>query len=281
RSPRSRRAAGKSRPRRCAMRRTRCTTSRTMAGTEPTAGSRDASRRALRARTSTGGRSAPSTMSMATAIWCARARRWRITRRRQNNIKKTGAGDVGNSTSSAPVCRHIKSKSLLRGRLAVGVGLALTGENLLGDQAGVLADRGLDLGGHVGVGLQEGFGVLAALAEALAVIGEPGAGLFDHAGLDAEVEDLAHLGDALAIHDFELDLLEGRRQLVLHHFDAGGVADHLVALLDGADAADVEADGGVKFQRVAAGGGFRRAVHHADLHADLVDEDHHGMGLVD
>src|SRR5436190_8684784 len=93
--------------------------------------------------------------------------------------------------------------SLLRRLLAVGVALGAAGQNLLGDQAGVLADRSLDLGGNVGVGLQEGFRVLAALAETLAVIGEPGAGLFDDAGLDAEIEDLAHLGDALSVHDVE------------------------------------------------------------------------------
>src|ERR1700757_86831 len=98
---------------------------------------------------------------------------------------------------------------LLRRLLAVGVALGIAGENLLGDQAGVLADRGLDLGGDVGVGLQERLGVLAALAEALAVIGEPRAGFLYDAGLDAEIEDLAHLGDALTVHDVELDLLEG------------------------------------------------------------------------
>src|SRR5260370_23600451 len=140
--------------------------------------------------------------------------------------------------------------SILRRLLTVGVGVAFRGarQDLFGDQSGVLPDRGLDLGGHVGIGLEEGLRVFAALAEALAVIREPGAGFLDDAGLDAEIEDLAHLGDALAIHDVELDLLERRRQLVLHHLDAGGVADHLVALLDRADAADVEADGGVEFQ---------------------------------
>ena len=45
--------------------------------------------------------------------------------------------------------------SLLRRLLAVGVALGGAGQNLLGDQAGVLADRGLDLGGHVGIGFQE------------------------------------------------------------------------------------------------------------------------------
>src|SRR3546814_1949807 len=63
--------------------------------------------------------------------------------------------------------------------------------------------------------------------------------------------------------------------------DPGLVADHLVAHLDGADAADVEADRGIEFQRMAAGGGLRVAEHHTDLHADLVDEDHHGVRLGD
>ena len=57
----------------------------------------------------------------------------------------------------------------------------------------VLPDRGLDLAGDVGIALEEGLGVLAALADALAVVGEPGAGFLDHAGLDAEVDELAHL----------------------------------------------------------------------------------------
>ena len=40
----------------------------------------------------------------------------------------------------------------------------LTGENLLGDQAGILPDRGLDLVGDIRVRFQERLGVLAALA---------------------------------------------------------------------------------------------------------------------
>ena len=93
-----------------------------------------------------------------------------------------------------------------------------------------------------GLSLRIGLGVLAALADALIAEGIPGAGLLDDAGLDADVDQLAALGDALAVHDVELDLLEGRRDLVLDHLDAGGVADDLVAVLDRADAADVETD---------------------------------------
>src|ERR1700753_2612935 len=163
---------------------------------------------------------------------------------------KTGADDVGNSTSSAPASSKFLSRLFPRrlillfgGVLAVAIGIALrrAGQDLLGDQAGVLANCHLDLRGHVGIGLEQGLRILAALAEPLAVIGEPGAGLLDNAGLDAEIEDFSHLGDALAIHDVELDLFERRCQLVLHHLDAGGVADHLVALLDRADTSAVEA----------------------------------------
>jgi hypothetical protein len=113
------------------------------------------------------------------------------------------------------------------------------------------------------------------------IVAEPGAGLLDDAGLDAEIEDLAELGDALAVHDVELDLLERRRHLVLDHLHPGGVADDVVAVLDLAGAADVEADRGVEFQRVAAGRRLRIAVHDADLHADLVDEDDQALGLGD
>ena len=57
------------------------------------------------------------------------------------------------------------------------------------------------------------------------------------------------------------------------------VADHLVLVLDGADAADVQADRRIEFQCVAAGGGLGTAEHDADLHADLVDKDDQGVGF--
>src|SRR5919201_6815976 len=132
---------------------------------------------------------------------------------------------------------NIGCSQLFRGVFVLAL---LAGENSLGDEAGILPDRGLDLGGDVRVGLEEGLGVLAALADALAVIGEPGARLFDHARLDPEIDQLAALRHALAVHDVELDLLERRRELVLDDLDASLVADDLIALLDRADPADVE-----------------------------------------
>ena len=106
--------------------------------------------------------------------------------------------------------------------------------------------------GDLGVLAQETLGVLTPLSDAYRVIAEPGARLLDQPRLDPEIEDLADLRNAFAVHDVELDLLEGRCELVLDHLHARLIADHLVALLDRPDAADIEAHGRVEFQRIAA-----------------------------
>src|SRR5690349_18012954 len=61
------------------------------------------------------------------------------------------------------------------------VGLLLAGEDLVGDEAGILPDGSFDLAGEVRIGLEENLRVLAALADALVVIGKPGAGFLNHA----------------------------------------------------------------------------------------------------
>ena len=84
-----------------------------------------------------------------------------------------------------------------------------------------------------------------------------------------------------AVEDVELGLLERRRHLVLDDLDAGAVSDRVGAVLQRLDATDVEADRRVELQRLAAGGGLGRAEEDADLLAQLVDEDHRGVGLVE
>src|SRR5580704_11956202 len=153
--------------------------------------------------------------------------------------------------------------------VSVGLGGVDIVENALGDQAGILAYGAFDLVGDIRVFLQELLGVLAPLPQTLALVAEPGARFLHHASLDAEIDKLADLRNAFAIHDVEFDLLEGRRDLVLDHLDAGLVTDDLFTVLDGADAADIEADRGVELERIAARRGFRAAIHNADLHADL------------
>src|SRR5687767_3633099 len=135
------------------------------------------------------------------------------------------------------------------------------------------ADFVLDPAKHLRVILQGLLRVLAPLPEPLALVGEPRAALLDGAVHDAEVDHVALARDALAVHDVELALAEGRRDLVLDDFDLRAVAHHSVAVLDGADAADVGADRGVELERAPAGRRLRAPEHDADLLANLVDED--------
>ncbi|EDP65259.1 hypothetical protein BAL199_01894 [alpha proteobacterium BAL199] len=151
----------------------------------------------------------------------------------------------------------------------------------VGHQPGILTDLALNDLRHVRVLPQEGLRILPALADPVAAVREPGTGLLDDPGIDPEVEQFAHLRYALAVHDVELDHPERRCQLVFDHLHTGLVANHLIAVLDRADATDVQADRSVELQRVAAGGGLRVAEHHADFLADLVDENHHAARLRD
>src|SRR5438034_2219314 len=155
---------------------------------------------------------------------------------------QSALADWGSHNCRSRVNPRIGGSALLGGVLVLAL---LAGEDSLGNEAGVLPDRGLDLGGDVGIGLEERLGVLAALADALAVIGEPGARLLDDARLHAEVDQLAALRHAFAVHDVELDLLERRRELVLDDLDAGLVGDHLVPLLARHDPAGVDAHRGL------------------------------------
>src|SRR3990167_2344147 len=143
------------------------------------------------------------------------------------------------------------------------------------------ADLVFDFACQFGVLTQELAGVVLALTNLLATVGVPGARLLDDLGSDAQVDDLTFAADAFTVQDVELGCFERRRDLVLDDLDLGFVADDLVALLDGADATDVQTHRGVELQRIAARGGFRTAEHHTDLHADLVDEDDHAVGLLD
>ena len=75
------------------------------------------------------------------------------------------------------------------------------------------------------VGAQELLGLLAALAEPRLAVVEPGAGLGDDVRGDADVQEAALLGDALAVHDVELGDAERRGDLVLDDLDAHAAAD--------------------------------------------------------
>src|SRR5205814_3331590 len=83
------------------------------------------------------------------------------------------------------------------------------------------------------------------------------------------------------IGDVAKRLVRWRRDLVFHDLNASFVADDLFSPLDGADAADIKADRGVKLERVASRRRFRIAEHDADLHSYLVDENDQDIGALD
>ena len=145
----------------------------------------------------------------------------------------------------------------------------------------MLTDLAVDLSQDVRVVQEELLGVLTALADAVALVVVPGAALVDDVTAGGQVKDVAHVGDSLAEHDVKLRLLEGRGDLVLDDLDPGAVSNHLAALLEGLDPADVHADGGVELEGAAAGRDLGIAEHDAHLLAQLVDKDDGAVGLAD
>src|SRR5512138_296996 len=122
-------------------------------------------------------------------------------------------------------------------------------------------------------------GGIAPLADPRVLVRDPASALVEEPRLDTEVDDLAGERDALAVAKVELGLAERRSQLVLGHLHTRPAADDLLALLERADAPDVQADRGVELERIAAGGRLGVAEHDADLHAQLVDEDDERLAL--
>ena len=115
--------------------------------------------------------------------------------------------------------------------------------------------------------------VVSTLPDALVPNREPAAGLVDELQLHGKVYEFSPLGNALAVHDIEDGLFKRRRDLVFDDLGARAVADDLCAVLDGLGPANIDTNGRVELERVAARGRLGVSVHDADLHTKLVDED--------
>src|SRR3546814_10492880 len=83
-----------------------------------------------------------------------------------------------------PALRNDFSCRLLVQRIRLGAG-----DHRFGDETGIGADRLLDGVGDFGMVAQIGLGVLAPLADPVAVVGEPRPRLLDHVGLHARSEE--------------------------------------------------------------------------------------------
>src|SRR3974390_1902765 len=97
-----------------------------------------------------------------------------------------------------------------------------------------LAHFGLQLLADICIVLEELLGVFAALADAVALVAEPRTRLLHQVHVHRHV------------HEGEFGRAERSGGLVLHDLDLGAIADNLIALFDGADAANVDAHRGVE-----------------------------------
>src|SRR6476620_2703985 len=138
-----------------------------------------------------------------------------------------------------------------------------------------------DLARDTRVLLEKRLRVLASLTETLAAERKPRSAFFHDVSLSGLIDQVAFARDAFAVHDVEFGLAEGWGDFVLDHLHARAAADDGLAVFDRADAPDVDADRRVELQRATAGGGFRIAEHHADLLAQLIDENQARLRLRD
>src|SRR4029077_13517843 len=111
-----------------------------------------------------------------------------------------------------------------------------------GNEPGIGANCMLDRLANLAVIFEKGFGVLATLADSLALVGKPGTRLLDHTRLNAQIDQFAAFRDAFAVHDVKVDHFKWRRHLIFYNLDTSLIADHLVSILDRADTSDVKAN---------------------------------------
>ena len=109
----------------------------------------------------------------------------------------------------------------------------------------------------------------------------PGARLLDDIGIDRQVEHISRSANALAVHDIELSFTKWWSQLVFHDLAASSVTQNTIRSFDGTNPSNVNALRSVKFQGITARCGFWIAKHDTDLQANLINEEHDGLGFVD
>src|SRR5579883_72296 len=136
-----------------------------------------------------------------------------------------------------------------------------------------LANFGVDFLEGLTVVLEVLADVFAALADALTRVAVPGAGFLDDVVVHGKIQHIAFTRDAFSVQNVELSLAERGGNLILYDLDLRPRANNGIAFLYGRNAANIDADRGVKLQCAASGCCLRIAEHDTDFFADLVDKD--------
>src|SRR5215469_14350638 len=136
--------------------------------------------------------------------------------------------------------------------------------------AELFLDLLLDLVGEVRVGAQEVPGVLLALAELVALVGVPGAGLADDRLLHAQVDQAALPADSNSVQNIEFGGFERRTTLVLNYFYLRAVTHGIRTIFESFDAPDIQPHRRIKFQGLPARGRFWAVMDHDPIHEVVV-----------
>src|SRR6266480_2384323 len=220
-----------------------------------------------------------SSSSPSASPLCAATSSGIVRQRSPSSSTSTRPGRAGRSAVTLGIGRSLLLSRLLLGGPFDRGRQQPRRDHLVGSGVGLNLRQ--DLLGHVRVLAQERGCVLATLAEPLVAEAEVRARLRDDLPLEPRVEHRAFPGDARAVDDVELGLLERWRNLVLDHLDANPVAVGLDAFLERLDPADVETDRRIELQGAAARCGLRRSEHDPNLLAQLVREDADRVGAVE
>src|SRR5690606_8963378 len=117
---------------------------------------------------------------------------------------------------------------------------------------------------------EELFYRIASLSYFTIAIAIPGAAFLQDIQLHAHIYYFTYFADSFSENNIELYLAERRCYFILHHFHAGAVAACHIAVFDLADAADIQANGSIEFQRISSSSGFGVAEHHSYFFPKLV-----------
>src|ERR1700761_5435896 len=121
--------------------------------------------------------------------------------------------------------------------------------------------------------LEEAAHILASLPDALAAVAIPRSALLHDVVQHRQVQHIALARNALTVQNVELGIAERSRHLVLDDLHLRARANHYLAFLHCTNAANVDAHRRIKLQRASTRCRLRIAEHHANLFADLINED--------
>ena len=92
--------------------------------------------------------------------------------------------------------------------------------------------------------------------------------------IHSEIDEISRDADSFVEHNVKFCFTEWRCNLVLNHLCAHAISNIVLTIFDRANAANVDANGRIELERASTRRCFGTAEHHANLLAQLIDEDH-------